>query len=55
MEIFILSVHDDIIKPVLGEDYKRYRYYLLTLFFFIFFNNILGLIIIFRRGKRTAI
>ena len=54
MEIFILSVHDDIIKPVLGEDYKRYRYYLLTLFFFIFFNNILGLIPIFPGGANVT-
>ena len=54
MEIFILSIYDDVIKPVLGENYKRYRYYLLTLFFFIFFNNILGLVPIFPGGANVT-
>ncbi len=54
MEVFILSVYDDVIKPVLGEDYKEYRYYLLTLFFFIFFNNILGLVPIFPGGANVT-
>ncbi len=54
MEIFILSVYDDVIKPVLKDDYEKYRYYLLTLFFFIFFNNILGLIPIFPGGANVT-
>ncbi len=54
MEVFILSVYDDVIKPVVGEDYKKYRYYLLTLFFFIFFNNILGLVPIFPGGANVT-
>lgn len=54
IEMFVLSIHDDIIKPVIGEDYKKYRYYLLALFFFIFFNNILGLIPIFPGGANVT-
>jgi len=32
MEMFIMSVHDDVIKPSIGKDYKRYAPYLLTVF-----------------------
>ncbi|MCE5330865.1 MAG: F0F1 ATP synthase subunit A [Bacteroidales bacterium] len=54
MEMFIMSVNDDIIKPCIGKDYKRYAPYLLTLFFFIFINNILGLIPLFPGGANVT-
>lgn len=54
MEMLIMSVHDDIIKPCVGKDYKKYAPYLLTAFFFIFFNNIMGLIPIFPGGANTT-
>ncbi|HHT22472.1 MAG TPA: F0F1 ATP synthase subunit A [Bacteroidales bacterium] len=54
MEMFILSVYNDIIKPGVGKDYKRYAPYLLTVFFFIFINNILGLIPIFPGGANVT-
>ena len=44
MEMFIMNVVDEIIKPCIGVDYKRYVPYLLTVFFFIFFNNLMGLV-----------
>ncbi len=54
MEMFILMINDELIKPAIGEDYKRYSPYLLTLFFFIFFNNLLGLLPIFPGGANVT-
>ena len=44
MEFLIESLMNDVIRPSIGRKYKRYAPYVLTLFFFIFFNNLLGLI-----------
>jgi F-type H+-transporting ATPase subunit a len=44
MEPIILFVRDDIAKPNLGHKYERFMPYLLTVFFFIWFNNMLGLV-----------
>jgi F-type H+-transporting ATPase subunit a len=43
-EPIILFLRDEIIKPAIGKNYLRYFPYLLTLFFFIWFNNLLGLL-----------
>ena len=50
MEMFIMMVEEDIIKSCIGKDYKKYSPYLLTAFFFIFVNNVMGLIPIFPGG-----
>jgi len=44
LEPIILFVRDDIAKPSIGHHYGRYLPYLLTLFFFILINNLLGLL-----------
>lgn len=45
VEPLIVFVRDEIGKPMIGEHkYKRYMPYLLTIFFFIWINNIFGLI-----------
>jgi F-type H+-transporting ATPase subunit a len=44
IEPVILFVKDEIVKPNIGPRYERYLPYLLTLFFFILFGNILGLL-----------
>lgn len=44
LEPVILFVRDDIAKPNLGHKYERFMPYLLTVFFFIWFNNTLGLV-----------
>lgn len=54
MEMFIMSVVDDIIKPAIGKDYRKYTPYLLTAFFFIFLNNVMGLVPIFPAGVNTT-
>lgn len=45
VEPLIVFVRDEIARPMIGEKkYKRYMPYLLTIFFFIWINNIFGLI-----------
>lgn len=43
LEPVILFLRDDVVKPAIGPRYEKYFPYLLTLFFFILINNILGL------------
>lgn len=42
-EPIILFVRDEIVKPNIGPRYEAYLPYMLTLFFFILFGNLLGL------------
>lgn len=42
-EPIIIFIRDEIAKPNIGPKYERYVPYLLTVFFFIWFNNLLGL------------
>lgn len=44
VEPIIIFVRDDIARPNLGYKYERFMPYLLTVFFFIWFNNMLGLV-----------
>ena len=44
LEPIIIFVRDDIAQPNLGHKYERFMPYLLTVFFFIWFNNMLGLV-----------
>ena len=43
LEPVILFVRDDIIKTNIGPKYEKYTMFLLTVFFFILINNLLGL------------
>ena len=52
--MLITMVEDDIIKDCIGKDYKKYSPYLLTAFFFIFINNLLGIIPIFPGGANVT-
>ena len=54
MELFIMNINDDVIKPCIGKDYKKFAPYLLTVFFFIFFNNLLGIVPIFPGGANVT-
>lgn len=54
IEMVIMSVVDGVIKPCIGKNYKRYTPYLLTVFFFIILNNLLGLIPIFPGGANVT-
>lgn len=44
LEPLILMIQEDVAKPMLGKKYLKFLPYLLTLFFFIWINNLLGLI-----------
>ena len=50
----IIYVRDDIAKPNIGKDYEKYLPFLITVFFFIFFNNLLGLIPFFPFGANIT-
>jgi len=54
MEPLILFVRDEIAAPNIGPRYKRYMPFLLTLFFFIWINNLLGLIPIIPGGANLT-
>ena len=44
-EPLILFIKDEVARPMIGEKhYQRYMPFLLTLFFFIWINNVMGLI-----------
>jgi F-type H+-transporting ATPase subunit a len=47
LEPLIMMVNDELIKDNVGPDYKRYSPYLLTVIFFIFLNNLLGIVPLF--------
>ena len=44
IEPIVVFVQDEIVKPNVGHKYERYLPYLFTLFFFILFGNLLGLL-----------
>ncbi len=49
------TIHDDLIRPSVGEKhYKQYAPYLLTVFFFILITNMIGLIPIFPGGVNVT-
>lgn len=55
LEPLIIFIRDDIAIPSIGKHkYQRYMPFLLTVFFFIFFNNLFGLIPIFPGGANVT-
>ncbi len=54
LEMVIESVMDGIIIPCVGPNYRKFAPYLLTAFFFIFINNLMGLIPIFPAGANVT-
>ncbi len=55
MEPLIIFLRDEVAKPSIGDKkYMRYMPFLLTLFFFIFFNNLFGLIPWFPGGANVT-
>ncbi len=44
VEVIVIFIRDQVAKPLLGANANKYLPYLLTLFFFIWINNLLGLI-----------
>lgn len=55
MEMFVMMIYDDVVKASIGEKhFKPYAPYLLTVFFFIFTTNLLGLLPIFPGGANVT-
>ena len=55
LEPLILFIRDDVAIPSIGEEkYQKYFPYLLTLFFFILVNNLMGLVPIFPGGANLT-
>lgn len=54
LEPIILFIRDDIAKPNLGYRYEPFMPYLLTVFFFIWLNNMMGLIPFFPGGANVT-
>lgn len=54
MELLITFIYDGVIKPTLKDRSRKFAPYLLTVFFFILFMNLLGLIVIFPGGANLT-
>ena len=54
VEPLIIFIRDEVAKPSIGKQYNRFMPFLLTIFFFIFINNIFGLIPIFPGGANVT-
>ncbi len=54
IEPIILFVRDDVAKPAIGHKYEKYMPFLLSIFFFILINNLLGLVPFFPGGANVT-
>lgn len=54
MEPVIMFVENDLVEGVIGPGYKKYSPYLLTAFFFILINNLMGIVPFFPGGANTT-
>ena len=54
MEMAIEGLQDDLIKPCVGENWKKFSPYLLTVFFFILVCNLMSLIPFFPGGVNVT-
>lgn len=54
MEAIVEFIYAGVIKPTLKEKSAKFAPYLLTAFFFIFFMNLLGLIVVFPGGANVT-
>jgi len=54
IEMGVLFIRDEVAKPSIGPKYQKFLPYLLTIFFFIFINNLFGLIPIFPGGANVT-
>ena len=53
LEMIVEMLYKEVIVSVLGTEARRYAPYLLTLFFFIFISNMMGLIAVFPGGANV--
>lgn len=54
VESVVMYIEEDVIRKSIGPEYKMFSSYLLTVFFFILFNNLLGIIPVFPGGANVT-
>lgn len=54
IEPIIIFIRDEVVKPSIGKHYEKFLPLLLSIFFFIFINNLMGLIPIFPFGANLT-
>ena len=54
LEPVIVMINDEVIKDAVGPEYRKFSPYLLTAFFFILINNLLGIVPIFPGGANVT-
>ena len=54
MEPLIVMIETDVIKDAVGPEYRKYSPYLLTAFFFILINNLMGIVPFFPGGANIT-
>ena len=54
VEAVVSYIQDGVIKDAIGKEYKPFSSYLLTVFFFILVNNLLGIVPIFPGGANVT-
>lgn len=54
LEPVIAMINDDVIKDAVGPDHEKYAPYLLTAFFFILINNLMGIVPFFPGGANIT-
>lgn len=54
VEMLTASIADDVIRPCIGKNYRKYTPFLLTAFYFILVNNVLGIVPFFPGGANTT-
>ena len=54
LEPVIVMIEQDVIKDAVGPEYKRFSPYLLTAFFFILINNLMGILPVFPGGANIT-
>lgn len=54
LEPVIMMINDDVIKDAVGPKHEKFAPYLLTVFFFILINNLMGILPFFPGGANTT-
>lgn len=54
LEPVIVMINDEVIKDAVGPEYRKFSPYLLTAFFFILLNNLLGIVPFFPGGANVT-
>jgi F-type H+-transporting ATPase subunit a len=54
LEFVVVFIYDGVIKATLGKNARKFAPYLLTVFFFILFMNLLGLMVVFPGGANLT-